>query len=314
MAHTWTTTELLAAVRAYGRLSEDDPDATDANLLLEADRQMETVFVPVVRKARSDFYVTWEDQDLVASQAGYRIPWRATGGVVRRVCLYDTSNLIERAELMPVALDQITSTSGEPTCYAIRDDQVILDPKPVSATYDLRIYYERRPSTLVVASSAGAIATISSQSSTSLVVPTSTLSTIASGDLADVVCRNPPFSLYVSGATATVAAGSITIAKGTQDRTVAVGDYLCEVGETPIPQIPAELHPHLAKATAARYLLPIDRQAAADLIADMQAGLASAVALLTPRQIGRQQKMKSTNSLLRRGNNRRRGGFSDFTP
>lgn len=328
MAESWTTTELLADIRQQGRIPEDDPDATDAALLSEADHQLKTIFVPAIRKARADWYSAFEDQALVAGQSAYRIPHRAATSSVRTVLWYDSAG--NRFECFPVPMtDQHGSATrrGRPAYYAIEDDRVRLIPAPSSAMGTLRIYYERRPSTLVVEDDALQVSTSVDTDLDEYYVTTGTAnpaSLFSAGDKVDLIKADPPFSACFTGKAITSIAGPIAtiyiITLAYDDVTMQLGsgtgptdltDWLCQTGETVIPQIPPELHPLLALATAAQYLRPIDPDAYNTAMNDFTARFTEAVKLLSPRQQGRQQKMRG-GSMLRRSSSRRGGTFDDF--
>ena len=309
-AQVWTTDELLADVRRQGHLSMDDPDGTDAELIAVMNRVMARRFVPLVRKVRSDYYVTWADQTLVADQQDYRIPVRATTNSVRNVVWVDTTG--HETPMDPVALTDrhaYATARGYPTAYTIQDDYLIVLPTPNSNAGTLRVYFERRPSTLVLAASALAVTAVASGQLTFGSDPDA----FASG-LSDVARYQPPFSLAVRDAQFVPTTGSaLTYTAASHDRTPVVGDYICHAGETPFPQLPPEMHPLLALATAAEVIRPIDPAAAGLLMADYQDGMNEAVKLLQPRQQGRQVKVRNSSSMLRRGGALRGGGtFSDW--
>lgn len=318
MSLRWTTDELLVAIRELGRIPDADPNATDAKLLAEANRQLSRVFVPAVRKARSDYYITHEDQALVAKQQEYPVPSRSVGSSVRAVLWVDSAK--RKHELPPVPLTELYSyseTAGWPTRYTIRDDRIVLLPAPASALGTLRLVFEYRPSELVLVTNASSVAGVS-------VTGGSYAFTKSDGagfagaysspttQRLDVIGGTPPFSTRIYNAL--MSAVTFLIVPDTNTNVPVVGDWICFTGQTVIPQIPAELHALLALRTAAQYLLPIDPTFAAVLKADFDQDFAGQISLLVPRQIGRQMKMKSSNSLMRRSSRRGRGSFGDWTP
>ena len=330
MAETFDTEELLEGIRGEGRIPEDDPDATDANLLAAADHQLKTRFVPMLRKARTEWYVTHEDQALVAGQAEYRIPARAATSSVRTVLWYDSSG--NRFVCNPRTLsDQHAAAriSGRPGAYTIQDDRIILLPKPNRAMGTLRVYYERRPSTLILPE--GAFALPESEAGLAYDITTTEgymyLTTGATnpatvgmeiGGLVDVVKAKPPFSACFTDAEITDIIGplfGIYLVQVEYDSTAmqlpSVGDYLCNAGETPIPQLPPELHPLLALATAAQYLKPIDPAAAQELMLDYNERARDLSHILAPRQQGQQIKIRGASG-MRRGSVRGGGTFGDW--
>lgn len=322
MAQSWTTTELLAAIREDGRIPDDTPDATDVKLLRLADRILATRFVPVIRKARSEYYVSYKTISLTAERAAYNIPIQAATNSVREVFLVDSSG--REYELSPATLADrhgFTSRPGTPQKYAILDDQVVLLPAPQSSTqWTLKIVFEARPSTLVLPESCATIATKTRMSATVMGLTASNISpgTFATGlalnAYVDIVKATPPFSVlfYSAQWTATVSLTPQWTVDGDTYRG-EVGDYLCTRGESPVPHLPPEGHPTLAYAVIAEWLRPIDEQGCASFEAKTEAGLLELSSVLSPRQQGRQIKMRGS-SLMRRGSvGRGNGGtFDDF--
>lgn len=314
----WTTTGLLAQIRALGRIPDSDPDATDANLLLEAQRQVELTFLPLVHRARGEYYMSRYDQAFVAGQDEYRIPKRAVGCTVRTV-LWILSSGVE-IELPPVPLTDrhlYKPSQGVPCVYGIDDDRVVIMPKPSSASIGtLRIVYERRPGMLVLSSTAAQITAVSTVSGNyHLTIPNvANLAASTVGTLLDVVSATPPFTLVMQDAAVAVSSGTTRdLTPTNQDRLPEVGDWVCSQAETVLPPLPAELHPALALATAAEYLRPISPGDAGVLDARLDKAIEALRPLIQPRQIGRGMKIKSTSSGMRR-TTRRRGGFSDWRP
>lgn len=311
MSETFTTTELLISARAQGRIPDADPEATDAKLLAIGNRQLSTRFVPLVRKARAEWYQTFENQTVTANVAEYRIPHRATSSSVRAVVLIDTAG--REMELQPVPITDrhlYKPQTGEPLVYAIGDDSVVLLPTPSRTGDTLRIVYERRHSTLVDITYSATIATVVSAVSPYSVTLGSVGANLSTptGSLVDVIDHKSPFSLRVMGATVT----GVTTFTSPTGRSVAVGNYFVSAENTVIPPIPAELHPLLALGIAAEWLLPIDPSFSNVLATRLAEGLNETLGLMTQRQQGRKQKMKSHNSQLRRGRVRR-GWFADWS-
>lgn len=313
MTQTWLSDELIADVRRLGHLSVDDPDASDTEILAVLNRVMERRFVALIRKVRADYYIGFEDQAIVADQQDYRIPVRSTTNSVRNVVWVDTTG--RERPLDPVALTDrhgYATLRGYPCGYAVQDDYLILLPKPNSSVGTLRVYFERRPSTIVLTSACQVVGDVLVGNSVAYFAvddPTGFTDVPI-----DVVRGTPPFSLAVRDGT--YENGFILgyhINLQSHDRAPAAGDYLCLSGETPFPQLPPEMHPLLALATAAEHLRPTDAGAAGLLMADYQDGMNEAIKLLQPRQQGKQVKVRNTSSMLRgRGYVRGGGTFSDW--
>jgi len=319
VAEAWTTDELIADAREQGDLSDEDSTYSDTKCLLAANRELKDRFVPLIRSIRADYYITHEDQDLVADQEAYQIPSRAATNSVREVVWFDRSDNPIPLTPLPLSDRYDFGQSGIPRHYAVLDDRLLVLPTPSSANGFLRVFYERRPSTLVALTSAQVISAVSladgmgTPAEDDYVI---TVATPASFDsiTADVVKAQPPFSLAVQSMSLTQDTSTLYGTPNTRDMLPSVGDWLCNEGESVIPQLPVELHPALALAMAVKLLKPRDLEMAAALSAELEEQLVRVRASLAPRQQGRQMKIRSKNSWLRRhsaGN--WRGGFGDFT-
>lgn len=318
----YTATGLIASFRAEGSISSDDPNATEADILLLADRVIERHFVPGVRKALADYYVSYDDIALEANVKEYRIPYRALTSSVRSVVFVDSSN--NECELMPVAptvrFSYSQARSSYPSGYTIVDDMLCVIPTPANSSGTLRIWYEYRPGKLILPTAAALIGTISDPVLTDgdNVYAVATTGTFDPADPTpcDVVCGKAPFSVIARDGSfdGSVAVLGATLTLETRWRDPLVGDYICPVGETPFPQIPAELHSALALMMAGEYLKATDPQTAAELIREAKEARQLAWGMLTPRQHGRQLKLKNTTSQLRGRGVGRRNGFGDWRP
>lgn len=354
MAQTWHTDELLAAIRDDARLDDDDPSATNAILLAEATRCLHSLYVPAVRMARSDYYLTEADLPIVEGQRSYPIPHQAATASVRRIRLVDNNTRDERA-LQPLPFEdapvKATFRSGDPRYYTIYDDRIDLYPTPDSTRYSLRIAFEYRPSTLIdkeIEDGYGVVIGMGYDASTEefhISGGSSIFQTIFDDTgfypALDVVCHRPPFATVIMNAYYEFSAGgfgfdSFTLTDwiGSKDRPLAdvadnqtiidgalerrylfgvsAGDLLHLTGETIIPQIPPELHPVLAKHTAADFLRPIDPESADRLQLTADEQIKRILRVMSPRKQGIQQKMKPKYSNLRGRHGYRRGTFDDL--
>ncbi len=317
MAEDWTSDGLLVSIREQGSLSPDEPDFADAILLRAANRELQRRFVPLVRKARADYYVTHYDQALVSGQGAYEIPSRATTTSVRTVVLLDSQGRVER-KLSPVPFeDQFDyAESGSPQVYMIQDDRVVLLPAPNTGVGSVRIYFELRPSTLVLQEDAQLIGIITQETETGCRVSTSGGNFAASWDNApaDIVKPTPPFRVLVRDNQLTAFdLNTLIVTYASWDSPLTDEDsWICNAGETVFPPLPAELHPLLALATAVQVLLPVDPASAADLQRQLNEGLVEVGDILSPRKQGEQVKLRPRSGPMRRGMNGRRGTFDDF--
>lgn len=325
MAQSYDTTELLVQIRKHARVGDDDPDATDTILLENATEILQSVYAPLVRTVRSDYYVTTKRIALAAGRSGYPIPRRAVTSSVRRVRLLDANS--RELGMVQVPYEDILSsrTGVRPAWYAITDDKILVAPVPTVATYTLEVAYEYRPSALIVPDlNANTHALVVSEAYDSPTADTHTVAVTPSfftnDDMIDIVHKDAPFSSPVIDATVDARTGGAFLDllsySGVQEPVLGLvlGDYVCFAGETPVPQIPAELHPILAKHTAADWLDPIDPDSARNLRNEADKALKEAIKAMAPRKTGTQMKMRPTAGGIRTSGRRGfRNPWGDWT-
>ena len=338
MALTGTTTELLEAIRQDARVADDDPSATDEILLAEATRVLHRTYVPAVRKCRSDYYLSTAHIALEAGRAAYPIPRRSTTSTIRRVRVLNTAG-IPQAQLPPASLEDFGhAVATTPAAYAVTDSQIVVFPTPNAATQVLEVMFEYRPSQLILpANVLDQVVVVNYDAGTNVWSISTVTNALADGDVFDIVRADAPFSTPVIDAVA-FATGAGLFGYGVELVTymgthpigvtgtgwasasspinVQTLDYVCTAGESPIPQIPIELHPCLAMHTAAKWLTPIDPQGAEQLKANADADMVAVLEAMTPRQQGTQQRMRPRVRHVRTGGAgfRRPGGtFGDLS-
>lgn len=307
----WTTTELLADIRRRARLSTTDPDHTDANLLLDADNQMDELLIPLVLGVNSEFYVRVDNQTTVADQAEYPIPARCVASVPRQVFLISSDE--QPVEPLPhVSLSEryaFSQGGGYPCAYAVQDDQIVLLPTPSTGGDTLRILYEYQPGKLIAASSCAHVANYAGAGDFECDdVPAAwTTSTTL-----DLLMGTSPFSLLSEGlvpsAVVTGASGTVTVDPADISSRVATGDsgfYLCPTGYTCVPQIPADIHAVLALAVAVEVLDQVGDPLSQPMRGKLELALRRAQSKLQPRVKGAPLKIVSKHSYLRKGRARR---------
>lgn len=124
----------------------------------------ETLFdycVPFVVERRKGYFLAYEDVTLVSGAADYAIQSRAAGARFYGIQLLDSSGNPATPMLTPMEVEDAIAwptsvlTGGSPAQYAVYGNQIHLVPTPSTpnATPTMRVYYQRRPSTLVLVAS-----------------------------------------------------------------------------------------------------------------------------------------------------------------
>lgn len=210
---------------------------------------------PFLTETLGEFYVTYEDISTSSNQASYNIPAAASFSALRDLTLLrsdgSTKNLIE------VSYSDLQSGSrstqiGEPSCYYLQNNQVILSPAPDSA-YTLRLSYHRRPERLVLSSYAATIQ--SGSGGTYDILDGSDIP--LGGEFGINIQRAQPhfdvFHYHVGIDSLTNDELMLLSAPSAALEPVRL-DYVTDAGEVVIPELPVELHPWLARLTASEVL------------------------------------------------------------
>jgi hypothetical protein len=282
MAQDFTTTALLASLKRRGMLPSNSDTLSTADFLAIATEELQTYVFKLLMATREEFAVATYDLTLTSGTAAYKIPTRAVGGKLRNVASYDSSSgtLTPLLRLEPERITE-TANTGSVSGYYLQGDDLVFVPTPGSAA-TIRITYFRRPSALVATS---AVFTITEKGTSSVLADT-VPATFSTSETFDIVRCKPPFSILYQDLTVnTVGAHSITLAT-TVPTDVAVGDYVCLAGESPVAQVPVELHPLLSQRTVYKCLEALGDEKAAVAEASADKMRADALTLLTPRVEG----------------------------
>lgn len=250
----YTTTEFLEAVKDRAAIPAATA-VTDAKILGWADAETRSRVVPFLLAKRENYLVEDYPVSLTAGTASYRIPSRVVGqkpkdiyvvdsaGNKRSLGWYDTSEVA-----------QFNGLSYAPTHFDIQGNLVTVHPTP-TATETLHILHYRRPSDLVATSAVGTITSINT--GTKVVTCSNVPTTFTTAEVYDFVKAKPGHEWLAIdqavSARVTGAGGTVTFSS-TLPTDLAVGDYVCLAGQTPVPNLPLEVMPLLEEYTAYRYL------------------------------------------------------------
>lgn len=290
----YTTTEFLEAVKDRAAVP-DATNLTDAKLLGWADAETRSRVVPFILAKRENYLVEDYTVTLSNGTATYRVPERVvgakpkdlfvveSGGRKRSLGWYDTSE-VDRFD---------PNVTGQPTHFSIFGNVVTVYPTPNTSDETLHILHYRRPNALVATSAVGTITDINT--GTRVVTCSNVPTSFTTALTYDFVKAKPGHEWLAIdqaiSARVTGASGTVTFSAALPTG-LAVGDYVCIAGETPVPNLPLEVMPLLEERVAFRYL-----QSKGDLdmmkvmagsISDLEARLFPA---LSPRVDDEEQKL-----------------------
>ena len=314
-----TSTELLASIKLRCASPISQVTFTDEDLLSFAQEETELKLLPSILAVREEFYVTVATIPVVAGQNNYEIPYRAIGNKVRSI-FYEQSpgNLISLANI-PMELLNNYSTNSFPYQFAgfvLENDHLKLVPNiGTTVNGNLILRYYLRPNNIVKMSRGARIRSIDrttgvievSNGSTGANTVPSNITITGQIDFIKGKSTNKTYSFDIDPASVNASGGTITFATTDIPSELVVGDWICNAGETVIPQVPPELHVMLAQAVACRVLESLGDtqglQNANQKLAEMETKLLS---VIDNRIESPFRKVLNTNTQLTKGRISRR--------
>lgn len=283
MSYAYTSDSLIAQVQRRGMIPTSSNTLATADFLSFINDEIQTFIVPFLMSVREEFFVTYQDVSVTAGVSAYPIPERAIGSKLRDVQRLSGSTYVPMSRLEPerIARDAIDG-SGTPEGYFFRGNNVVLWPTP-SSTLSLRLFYFIRPNRVVALTETTTVATSPGSGAVTIAAAPSGFS--AGATSYDIIKPTAPgFECRAIDQSAT--RSSTTLTFSATPTGLVVGDYVALAGETPVPQIPAELHPLLAQRVVVRALQALGAPQSAEAEATAERMRLAAHGLLSPRSEG----------------------------
>jgi hypothetical protein len=283
VANAFTSTELLASLKRRGLIPSSVSTFLAADFFKVVDDETQTYIVPLLAEVREEYLVTYKDITVVSGTTEYDIPERAVAGKIRDVTLSDgNGGYTSLARIEPENVTgAASSVTGAAISYYLRGNKIVLIGTGTTGT--LRVTFYQRPNRVVATTAVGEITAINTGTK---VVTISVPTTFTTGVTYDFVKGRAGFDTLGQDLVATAVGASTVTMDATLPTDLVVGDFLCLAQETPIAQIPVDLHPLLAQRVAATVL-----HALGDPKAENAYGVADKMEkrilkLLTPRTEG----------------------------
>lgn len=274
----------------------------DANLLIVADREIQTSLVPMIMSVREQFFVMKKTVSVVTGTTRVRVPARTIAGRIRdvRITVGQTQRQLIRYESEDAPrFFPVNGGGAMPAGYYVEGEWLVLLPQAnLSATLD--VYYFGRPGRLTVTTSDWDVISdlVPSGSYFQIQAATAAL-TIADGQC-DIIRAKSGLSALVQNMECTAISPGIANVSSTVAAYIEAGDYVCLADKTPVVPLPVELHGVLLARTAAAVLRQLGKYAEADAEtkrADVLRG--DALSMLAPR-VTNQPKVVVGNLFSRR--------------
>lgn len=296
------STELITSIKRRASIPESQATFEDTDFLELATEEQNIGLVPSVLSVHEEYFVYEQTVSLVTGTLRYAIPYRAIGNKLRDLTYvdaqgneYPTIKVSQEDSLETFAFDT------NPLRYKIQAGNVVLLVSPnTTLTGSLKFYYYLRPNSIVLLSRGAQITAIDTGTGDITVdsVPTHFTTSL----LYDFNRSKPDHHILSFDKSVTSILGT-TITFDTDDipSDLEVGDYICQSGETVIPNIPTDLHVVLTHRAAARCLEALgasqDLQNANVKLAEMEQKTGT---LIDNRVESQPTKILNRNSFLRK--------------
>jgi hypothetical protein len=233
-----------------------------ADLVRIHNEEMLLKLVSDIMSVREDFFLSTKTTSLVGGVARYQIPKRAVGNTLKAVFFQSSTTSERKLEKVDVEdRDGFAGQTGDPECFYLEGDEVVLLPTPAASSGSLIFSYYAKPNRLIETSSCAKITNVSSAGGlTTFTVDTDLSADLSVGDKVDFLSGVSPYLLWADEVSITaITASTIEVATTSVDNEAGTvepqdDDYICPTGYANIPMIPEEFHPVLAQMGAVRVL------------------------------------------------------------
>lgn len=300
----YTTDRLISSVKRRITLPDAQNLYTDEDILEFMSDELSSTVVPLIHSVQQEYWVYVSDVTLNQNQTAYKIPIRGCANGMRLVTLLDSNNNeiaypLLRPEDTASAYNWLSPYSTA-TVYGfyMQDDHIVMFPNSVvtNPVNRIRFRFERQPNQLCLPTAAGRITAINGSIITVDNIPTD-WTTALQFDLI-----NGSIAFQAKGddlAVTNIDTLTLEITVTDLPSDVAIGDWFCVAGTSPVAQIPYQMFPFLAQITANLCMAGMaDTEPYADGKKKEAAMKDDILKLLQPRDMGNVQTINNRGGLF----------------
>lgn len=249
MSVDYTTVGLIANCKRRASLPAGS-GFTDNDFLQVLSEQLRNYIPAFLKGIREEFIIA--QASATVTSATVPLPARACGAALRTVSwTMPDGSLRDLPRVEPERRHEYGVDGSEPRGYMFQGNNVILLPAVTSGT--LVVSYQQRPGQLVLPTSCGTVATLEDAYTLGFSSLPADFTDARVYDIVEPVANFKLFGMdlavnnvtHNSDPTPSYVEFTDTVPSGVYE-----GCYVCLAGETPIPQIPYEVHDLLAQAAA----------------------------------------------------------------
>lgn len=255
MAKALTTSKLIRSIKRRSMIPEDQVTFDTEDFLEMINEEIQHSALPHLLTIHEEYLVYSVDVQFEQGKQAYNIPARASGNRLRDLHYVDENGDIIREasrisleSLMDYKYNNDTNYTGQ--FYVENNKVVIVGSAPQSQAF-LRMYFYLSPSEVVEEKETGTITSI--DRNTGIISVSNFPSKFSTETVYDFVSSRNPNNLLSFDITATSTdsvTSSVVFNVADIPDDLELGDYLCVAQETPVAQLPSELHALLAQRVA----------------------------------------------------------------
>lgn len=277
---------------------------SDSDLLSFLNMEMNSKIYPLIDNQQSEYFVYRDDIPYDSSVLIYDFPTRALAGKLRSVSFVDANdNEVRLPQLRPEDIMSNVNSTGlaiNPALWGfyVENNKIRTYLSSVNGGNNnyktLRLRYIRQPNQLVANTAAAQVALVSGNNVTVTALP----STYTTSVTYDAISQTPNFNALQDDMVCTNIS-SLTMTFSSVPSTLAVGDWICLSGQSPIAQIPANPGLNLLLQLGAAKALEVAGDVQGYNIAMSQAATMKEyfISVLTPRIDGNVIRLTTPNSI-----------------
>lgn len=239
---SYTFTSLVGRVKLKAFTSSAS-GLSDANFMELAADSFRSYVVPFLKSVRDEWFVAKDDY-VATTDSDSRISLPdSVASTIRTISYSNNGVLVPLTRVEPEnAFGYQQQTSSVPVGYVLRGYQVILLPQQ-SASFEIHIAYMRRPPEGVLEDAAGHIESHANLALTLEDVPLAWQSSTPTE--VGLISDESPYSVVAEEVEVVSLVGSVLTLTGISASLIEDGFWVSDVGTSPYPNIPIELHPLL---------------------------------------------------------------------
>lgn len=321
-APDYSVDELVRRVRRTLQLRSNNAKLTELEIVQVCDEEIQQNLFPMLMRVREDYQVERSFIALTNAVGAYRVPAGASSTTIDHIDIVEFSGatvlgarMLDRLET-PAIADFTGAPNGMPAGWVLMGDTIQLLPTPdatTASTRGLSVYYDGRPSQLVLSSDCLQVVSCAVDTDPNLLAieVDGTIGTmgLADGDAIDIVPAKPPMMPFIRNATLSDISGDptllifpgYTVTAAALAPQIAVGSWITPPGQTNIFPLPDAWWSASVLACAASAAMQVsDAEAHGSLRGESIASIERLVALQSSRVRKQPHATFNRNSPMRR--------------